>query len=211
VCTPSGTGDMPIGEVADSLGSFTILVAALKAAGLWEAINDPCAAYTVFAPTDEAFLMLPDGTIEALLEDIPTLQFILLTHVLNGIIPSAALADLVDSSPLSVGALSEQILTVTVAVDPLAITVAGEGNSDPIPAVIIPDVPASNGIIHAVDFVILPGEAPAATPAPSKGKGKGGKKGGYYYYYYYGKGKGGKGKGGKGKGKGGKGKGGGFY
>jgi len=179
---------------------FSILVAALDAADLLDFFDDDCDALTLFAPTNAAFLKLPDGTIEALLDDIPTLTLILTSHVLEGVTSSSDLAGLVDQSPLSVSAVSTETLTIYIETNPLQISVTGGGNTMPIPDVVIPDIYASNGLIHGIDYVILPESlGPAPTPSPPTPSGKkgggGGKKGGS------GGKKGGSGKGGSGGGK----------
>jgi transforming growth factor-beta-induced protein len=70
-------------EIAVADGRFTTLVAALQAAELVDALSGD-GPFTVFAPTDDAFAQLPEGTVEALLEDIPALTDILLYHVVSG-------------------------------------------------------------------------------------------------------------------------------
>lgn len=70
-------------DVAVENGSFTTLVAALEAANLVDTLRSE-GPFTVFAPTDEAFEKLPDGTLEGLLTDIPALTDILLFHVVPG-------------------------------------------------------------------------------------------------------------------------------
>ena len=76
-----------IAEIAVADGRFTTLVAALDAAGLVETLSGE-GAFTVFAPTDDAFAALPEGTVEALLADIPALTNILLYHVVDGVVPA---------------------------------------------------------------------------------------------------------------------------
>ncbi len=70
-------------DLAVEDGRFTTLVAALKAANLVDTLSGE-GPYTVFAPTDDAFAKLPEGTVDALLEDLPQLTNILLYHVLSG-------------------------------------------------------------------------------------------------------------------------------
>ncbi len=98
--------------------------------------------FTVFAPTDDAFAALPEGTVEALLADIPTLTNILLYHVVPGKVMAADVVGL-DSADTAAGL-------------PLPISVDGDkvmiGNAQ----VIVTDIEASNGVIHVVDAVILP-------------------------------------------------------
>ncbi|HAX81998.1 MAG TPA: Nex18 symbiotically induced protein, partial [Actinobacteria bacterium] len=74
-------------ETADAAGTFTTLLAAIDAAGLTETLKGE-GPFTVFAPTDEAFALLPEGTVAALLADIPALTDILLYHVVSGAVLS---------------------------------------------------------------------------------------------------------------------------
>ena len=129
-------------DIASTNGSFNTLTAALKAAGLTEVLAGD-GPFTVFAPTDEAFAALPAGTVETLLkpENKDLLVQILKYHVVAGKVPSTAI------QPGQV---------TTVAGKPVSVTVAGEAIKVNKAKVILADVKASNGIIHAVDQVILP-------------------------------------------------------
>ena len=77
------SSDDNIVEIAVAAGNFQTLVAAVQAAGLAETLSGP-GPFTVFAPTDEAFAKLPEGTIEALLADTEKLGSILTYHVVPG-------------------------------------------------------------------------------------------------------------------------------
>jgi len=70
-------------DTAVNAGSFNTLVAAVKAAGLVNTLTG-AGLFTVFAPTDEAFAKLPEGTVDNLLKDIPQLKQILTYHVVSG-------------------------------------------------------------------------------------------------------------------------------
>ena len=144
--------EQDIVDVAVANGNFTTLVAAVEAAGLVDTLKSE-GPFTVFAPTDEAFAALPEGTVEALLADIPALTDILLYHVVAGKVMAADVVNL-DSAD-------------TVQGQPVAITVDADGNVFVNDAqVIITDVEASNGVIHVIDAVIIPpAEEPAALPA----------------------------------------------
>lgn len=123
-------------------GSFKTLAAALKAAGMIEALQGK-GPFTVFAPTDEAFAMLPEGTVEALLKDIPSLQAILKYHVVPGRYDS-------DDLPASANPKTLQGSTVNVRRSKDGkVTVEGAN-------VISADIFAGNGVIHVIDRVILP-------------------------------------------------------
>ena len=128
-------------DIAMEDGRFTTLVAAVEAAGLVDALkgNGPL---TVFAPTDDAFAALPEGTVEALLADIPALTNILLYHVVDGKVMAADVLEL--SS-----ALTLQGQYVDIAVEDGKVMLDGA-------EVIITDIEASNGVIHVIDAVILP-------------------------------------------------------
>jgi uncharacterized surface protein with fasciclin (FAS1) repeats len=130
-------------DIAVEDGRFTTLVAAVEAAGLAETLSGE-GEFTVFAPTDEAFAALPEGTVESLLEDPEgALRDILLFHVLSQAVPSS---DVVNYE----GAQSMQGENVSIAV------VDGEVVLNDSAKVVIPDIMASNGIIHVIDAVILP-------------------------------------------------------
>lgn len=134
--------DMPsIAEIAVEDGRFTTLVAALDAAGLVDTLSND-GPFTVFAPTDDAFAKLPEGTVEALLNDIPALTEILLYHVVSGKVMAA---DVVGLS--SAETLAGKDLMIKVDMGNVYINDA---------MVIITDIQASNGVIHVVDTVIIP-------------------------------------------------------
>jgi transforming growth factor-beta-induced protein len=131
-------------DIAVEDGRFTTLVAALQAADLVETLQGS-GPYTVFAPTDEAFSMLPDGTVEALLNDIPTLRSILLYHVVPGEVMASEVV-ILDSA----GTASGEDVVIKVDGNTVMINDA---------RVIITDIVASNGVIHVIDKVILPPSA----------------------------------------------------
>ena len=132
-----------IAEIATEDGRFTTLVAAVEAAGLAETLSGE-GEFTVFAPTDDAFAALPEGTVESLLEDPEgALKDILLYHVLGQAVPAAEIVNYE-------GAETVQGENISIAV------VDGEVVLNESSKVIIPDIAASNGIIHVIDAVILP-------------------------------------------------------
>jgi len=128
---------------AVELGSFTTLAAALTAADLVGALSSPTELYTVFAPTDDAFALLPDGLVDCLLkeENKGALTSILLYHVVSGVAPSTA---------LKCGQVIETLNGESVTVD----LSSGVKINDSV--VLLADVMASNGIIHALDSVLVP-------------------------------------------------------
>jgi uncharacterized surface protein with fasciclin (FAS1) repeats len=117
----------------------------VAAAGLVEALSAP-GPLTVFAPTNEAFAKLPAGTLEFLLkpENKPRLVAILTYHVAAGKVMAADALKL-DGKPINT--LNGQIIAVSVK-DANVLLNGGK--------VLIADVPASNGVIHAIDTVLLP-------------------------------------------------------
>ena len=137
--------DKTIVDLAVEDGRFTALVAALGAAGLVETLSGE-GPYTVFAPTDDAFAKLPEGTVEALLQDIPQLTNILLYHVVPGKVMAA-----------DVVKLDGQMVDTALEGAQIKITVDGDKvmlNDDVM--VIITDIEAANGVIHVIDAVLLP-------------------------------------------------------
>ena len=130
-------------DTASSAGSFGTLVAAVQAAGLVDTLKGE-GPFTVFAPTDEAFAALPEGTIESLLQadNKDQLVSILTYHVIPGKVMSADIAgqelmvETVQGSKIDVDATSG------VKVDDANVVTA--------------DIEASNGVIHVIDKVIMP-------------------------------------------------------
>ncbi len=128
--------------LASSAGSFKTLVAAIKAAGLVETLQGK-GPFTVFAPTDEAFAKLPAGTLEGLLkpENKEKLVAILTYHMLSGKVMAA------DVKTMQAKTVQGQNVDIIVADS--GVTVNGA-------KVVKTDVLAKNGVIHAIDNVILP-------------------------------------------------------
>jgi uncharacterized surface protein with fasciclin (FAS1) repeats len=130
-------------DIAVEDGRFTTLVAALDAAGLVEALQAE-GPFTVFAPTDDAFAALPDGTVEGLLADTDALTKVLLYHVVDGKVMAAQVIDL-DGQEVQ-----------TLSGDNVLVMIDGETVKINEAQVIIPDVEASNGVIHVIDAVLVP-------------------------------------------------------
>jgi uncharacterized surface protein with fasciclin (FAS1) repeats len=139
---PAMAQDMNIIETAVGAGSFTTLVAAVEAAGLVETLSGE-GPFTVFAPTDEAFAALPEGTVESLLlpENRDQLVSILTYHVIPGAVMSTDLSD-------GMTAATVQGSEITIDLD--SGVMVNEAN------VVTADIAASNGVIHVIDAVILP-------------------------------------------------------
>ena len=141
-----GYGDKAAKDIVDtavSAGQFTTLAAALEAADLVDTLKGD-GPFTVFAPTDEAFAKLPEGTIETLLmpENRDQLVAILTYHVVPGKVEAADVVKL------------DTATTVNGA--DVTITVADSGVQIDDARVVTTDIDASNGVIHVIDTVILP-------------------------------------------------------
>lgn len=135
---------MSIVDVAVANGSFTTLVAALEATGLDVTLSDMDSSFTVFAPTDDAFALLGDGTIAALLDDTETLTDILTYHVIGAEIDSSAAissagstVEMVNGDSVGLSLDGDNLLVNTVTVTTV-------------------DVEADNGVIHVIDAVLMP-------------------------------------------------------
>jgi transforming growth factor-beta-induced protein len=144
---PTEAPEMPktIVDIAVEDGRFTTLVAAVQAADLGETLSSD-GPFTVFAPTDEAFAALPEGTIDGLLADIPALTEILLYHVVPGKVMAADVVGLDGQSAET--ALEGKSIDIKVDMGNVYL------NEDV--QVIITDIEASNGVIHVIDAVLLP-------------------------------------------------------
>ena len=134
----------------------TTLVAAVKAAGLVETLKGP-GPFTVFAPTNEAFAALPAGTVDTLLkpENKPALVKVLTYHVVAGRISAADLLARIKAGngKATLKTVQGENLTASVIGNVVTIADAKGGMSH----VRIADVNQSNGVIHVVDKVLLPG------------------------------------------------------
>jgi uncharacterized surface protein with fasciclin (FAS1) repeats len=132
---------LDIVETTRADGSFKILSAILAAAGLAETLKGD-GPFTVFAPTDEAFAKLSTGTVESLLLDVPKLTSILTYHVMPGRLDAVQVA-----ARRSVETVNGQCLDVSVDGDSVKV---GDAN------VVKTDIAAANGIVHAIDTVLMP-------------------------------------------------------
>jgi uncharacterized surface protein with fasciclin (FAS1) repeats len=137
---------MPSKDIVDtavSAGSFKTLTTALEAAGLVETLKGK-GPFTVFAPTDEAFAKLPEGTLKSLLmpANKQKLKAILTYHVVAGNVKAA---DVIKLS--SVKTLNGQSVTIKVVGGKVLINGA---------TVVKADIAATNGTIHVIDTVLMP-------------------------------------------------------
>lgn len=129
-------------EIAAGAADFSTLVAAVKAAGLVETLSGK-GPFTVFAPTNEAFAALPDGTLEMLLkpENKEKLTKILTYHVVGAKVMAA------DVKPGEVATVEGSKVTIKAAGGKVMVDDA---------TVVKTDIVASNGVIHVIDKVIMP-------------------------------------------------------
>lgn len=130
-------------DTAVGAGSFKTLVAAVQAADLVETLKSK-GPFTVFAPTDEAFAKLPQGTVESLLkpENKQKLVAILTYHVVPGKVLAKDVVKLTEAKTVQGSA-------VKIAVNEGKVSVDGAN-------VVNTDIETSNGVIHVIDAVILP-------------------------------------------------------
>ncbi len=126
-------------DTAVKAGNFKTLVAAVQAAGLVDTLKGT-GPFTVFAPTDEAFAKIPKATLDALLKDKAALSKILTYHVVSGKVMAK------DVKAGMVKTVQGQEITLATTG---GVTVNGA-------KVVAADVAASNGVIHAIDTVIMP-------------------------------------------------------
>jgi len=138
-----GEKQADIVDTAVSAGSFNTLAAALEAGGLVDTLKAD-GPYTVFAPTDEAFAKLPDGTVEMLLlpENKDKLVEILTYHVVAGKLTAAEVVKLETATTANGSDVAIRVVDETVFINDSR--------------VVATDIGASNGVIHVVDTVILP-------------------------------------------------------
>ncbi len=127
-------------DTAVDAGSFNTLVAAIKAANLVDTLKG-AGPFTVFAPTDDAFKKLPEGTVDALLKDIPKLKKILTYHVVSGKVTAADVVKLKSA---------KTVQGTEVKID------ASKGVKVNDATVTTPDVATDNGVIHIIDTVLIP-------------------------------------------------------
>jgi len=127
-------------ETAIDANNFTTLLAAVKQAGLVDALKGD-GPYTLFAPTDEAFAKIPQSQLQALLNDKKMLTSVLTYHVVADNVPSSDVVKLKQAKTLQ-----GQSITIN----------ASNGVKVDNANVIMTDIVASNGVIHVIDEVIMP-------------------------------------------------------
>lgn len=127
-------------ETAQQAGTFKTLIQAIGATELAEILTSP-GPYTVFAPTDEAFAKLPEGTLASLLDDIPKLKRIVLYHVAFGDVRAEDLMEINEA---------ETVEGSVVAIESTDGIKVNDAN------VLQTDILTDNGVIHVIDTVLVP-------------------------------------------------------
>ena len=136
----AAVADKDIVDTAVAAGSFKTLAKALQAADLVETLKG-AGPFTVFAPTDEAFRKLPSGAHELLLKDSAKLKAVLNYHIVSGYLAAK------DVKPGEMMTLQGTTLTAVVSSADVRVNGARITQAD---------IAATNGIVHAIDTVILP-------------------------------------------------------
>jgi uncharacterized surface protein with fasciclin (FAS1) repeats len=154
-----GAAMLPNRDIIDNAVNskdHTTLVAAVKAAGLVDTLKGP-GPFTVFAPTNEAFAALPAGTVDTLLkpENKPMLTKILTYHVVAGRLTAADLSRMIKQGHGSAALTTVAGGTLTATEKGHMIMITDEKGD--VATVSISNVIQSNGVIHVIDKVMLPG------------------------------------------------------
>lgn len=129
-------------ETAVNAGNFSTLLKAVEATELVEILKSP-GPYTVFAPTDEAFAGLPEGTLDSLLQDIPKLKRIVAYHVAFGDVRAEDLMQIEEAETVE-----GSIVAIESSDNKIKVNDAN---------VVKSDVLTDNGVIHVIDAVLIPG------------------------------------------------------
>jgi uncharacterized surface protein with fasciclin (FAS1) repeats len=141
--------------VASGNDNFSTLVAAVSAAGLVETLSSE-GPFTVFAPTNDAFAKLPEGTVDNLLkpESKETLTAVLTYHVVSGKYEASAVIDAITNNDgkFTVTTVQGGEITLSLVDGKVMLKDANGGMS----TVVMADVASSNGVIHAIDTVVMP-------------------------------------------------------
>ncbi|MBD2305796.1 fasciclin domain-containing protein [Chroococcidiopsis sp. FACHB-1243] len=128
-------------ETAANAGNFKTLVKAIDALELRETLRSP-GIFTIFAPTDEAFAKLPEGTLDSLLQDLPKLKKIVTYHVAFGDVRSDDLGQIDEVETVEGSVLAIESANGTIKVNNASILKT--------------DIVTDNGTIHAIDTVLMP-------------------------------------------------------
>ena len=142
-------------DVAAGNADFSTLVTAVKAAGLVETLSSE-GPFTVFAPNNAAFAKLPAGTVDGLLkpESLDKLKAVLTYHVVAGKFDAATVIDAINKNngKYTVTTVQGGTIVLSLKEGKVMLTDANGGTA----TVILADVAASNGVIHAIDTVVMP-------------------------------------------------------
>lgn len=146
--------EQTIAEIVAGNEDFSTLLAAVSAASpeILEALSNPEAQLTVFAPTNAAFDALPDFVVAYVLGNTELLDSVLLYHVVDGVVTSTDLVGMLDED----GTVSVETLEgseILVSVDLTALTAKVDNANIDMTMI---DIPASNGVIHVIDAVLVP-------------------------------------------------------
>lgn len=136
------TANQTIAQIVETNPNFSTLLAALKAADLVKTLSGP-GPFTVFAPTNQAFAKIPKADLDKLLADKAALTKVLTYHVVAGRVPSSEVVKLKEAKTV-------QGQSVSIAVSDGSVILNGYSK------VTMVDIPASNGVIHVIDTVLLP-------------------------------------------------------
>jgi uncharacterized surface protein with fasciclin (FAS1) repeats len=141
VAAPTAPPRADLVGTAVAAGQFTTLASLLEDAGLVETLQGR-GPFTVFAPTDKAFAKVPKATLNALAADPAKLRAVLLFHVAKGKVPAARVVKLRSVPTLNGKRVPVRVTGTTVRIGGARVTKA--------------NVPASNGVIHVIDRVLIP-------------------------------------------------------
>lgn len=145
-----------VADIAMGSEKHTTLVSAIKGAGMAMKLNSE-GPWTVFAPTNEAFEELPDGTLDNLMkpENSEKLEAILSYHIVPGNVDSAKLKDLIKSNESGKYELvTANDGTIWASINDAGTVILTDGSGSEI-AVVAADMRASNGVVHSIDGVLM--------------------------------------------------------
>ncbi len=128
-------------QTASEAGSFKTLLSAIDKAGIAAELENADQTLTLLAPTDEAFTKLPEGTLEGLLADLPKLRRVLSYHIISGDVRFEDLTE-IDEAPTMEGSVIAVDHKGGIRVNNVAVGKA--------------DILADNGVIHAIEGVLMP-------------------------------------------------------
>ena len=141
--------------VASANADFSTLVTAVKAAGLVETLSGD-GPFTVFAPNNAAFAKLPAGTVDGLLkpENVEKLKAVLTYHVVAGKFDAATVTDAINKNNGKYSVKTVQGGTIVLSLMDGKVMLTDEKGGSAM--IILADLAASNGVIHAIDSVVMP-------------------------------------------------------